>query len=792
MRTISRVIQVAVSALLALPGVATAHGNAAPGAAPVGTSPGGPQEYATDDESFFDAPNPLPAGAHGDLIRFQFAEDHAGSRRYRIMYLSEGVSGAPVVVTGLVEVPSEPAPVGGFGLILDGHGSTGLADKCAPSRMLDDQPVPLGLDGYGGASSDSLVIASTDFEGLGSPGGHPMLVGISGGRSMLDAGLAARQIPGVYIGGSTGIVGFSEGGHAALWAAQLAPEWTPTQPIVGAVIAAPASEVGQLAHDGVGSTEFEAVTLGIVAGLAAAYPDAQAALGSVTTASGQELIAAWNESACFFESPPVSPGRFISADPTTVEPFASLIAANLAGTVASPTPMLAIHATADERIPFAHHQVLIDRLCAAGQTVQSLAIDGAHVNASVEATTTGIEWLTGLMAGGAPITSCPGASPVAAPTPSGATSGPVEFAPDEPGFYTVPDPLPAGEHGDLLRFQLADEGFELTYRIMYLSESVSGTPIAVTGLIAMSDDPAPFGGYHVALYGHGSTGLADQCAPSSAVGVSGADIDLDYETFTTLASMGFVLVSTDYEGLGVPGEHPFLDGVSAAHSMLDAGLAARQLPLLYAGAKTAVAGFSQGGHAALWAAQLAPEYTPEQPIFAGLIASAASEMPALAQAGVADPTRQELTVWMLLGLAAAHPEAQAALGDLLTPAGKQLAELLTSGCSLDGAAVPPTPYIAADPTTVEPFASLLAANSAGTVATATPLLVFHGDGDTNIPLAQSDALLARLCAVGQVIERRVVPGANHFSTVSSATIEGRDWLTGLAAGTLQPTSSCLS
>ena len=85
-------------------------------------------------------------------------------------------------------------------------GSTGLADKCAPSRMLDDQPVPLGLDGYGGASSDSLVIASTDFEGLGSPGGHPMLVGISGGRSMLDAGLAARQIPGVYIGGSTGIV----------------------------------------------------------------------------------------------------------------------------------------------------------------------------------------------------------------------------------------------------------------------------------------------------------------------------------------------------------------------------------------------------------------------------------------------------------------------------------------------------------------------------------------------------------------------------------------------------------
>ena len=120
------------------------------------------------------------------------------------------------------------------------------------------------------------------------------------------------------------------------------------------------------------------MTLGIVAGLAAAYPEAQAALGTVTTGSGQELIAAWNDSACFFDQVAVSPGFFISADPTTVEPFASLIAGNLAGTVASPTPVLAIHAAQDERIPFAHHQVLIDRLCAAGQTVQSLAIEGDH------------------------------------------------------------------------------------------------------------------------------------------------------------------------------------------------------------------------------------------------------------------------------------------------------------------------------------------------------------------------------------------------------------------------------
>ena len=74
-----------------------------------------------------------------------------------------------------------------------------------------------------------------------------MLVGVSEGRSMLDAGRAARQIPGIYVAEPTAITGFSQGGHAALWAAQLAAEWTPEQQIIGTVVGAPASEPAALA-----------------------------------------------------------------------------------------------------------------------------------------------------------------------------------------------------------------------------------------------------------------------------------------------------------------------------------------------------------------------------------------------------------------------------------------------------------------------------------------------------------------------------------------------------------------
>ena len=160
--------------------------------------PAGVVEYEPGDRRFYEVPDPIPAGEHGDLVRWQVVES-SFTHRYRIMYLFETVSGAPTVVTALVEAPEDIAPFGGWNLLLYGHGTTGLADICSPSMVVDgdfaDGDFASEFESIGNATNEGWVVAATDYEGLGGPGSHPMLVGVSEGRSMLDAGRAARQIP---------------------------------------------------------------------------------------------------------------------------------------------------------------------------------------------------------------------------------------------------------------------------------------------------------------------------------------------------------------------------------------------------------------------------------------------------------------------------------------------------------------------------------------------------------------------------------------------------------------------
>ena len=117
-----------------------------------------------------------------------------------------------------------------------------------------------------------------------------------------------------------------------------------------------------------------------------------------------------------------------------------------------------------------------------------------------------------------------------------------------PAFYGIPDPLPAGKPGDVIKTEPVTVPMlhGTMQRVMYHSQSIQGKDIPVTGLIAVPNTPPPAGGYPVISWAHGTTGIADECAPSLSPN--------DYVSIANgLLDAGYVVAGTDYEGLGTPG-----------------------------------------------------------------------------------------------------------------------------------------------------------------------------------------------------------------------------------------------
>src|SRR5947209_4137987 len=184
-------------------------------------------------------------------------------------------------------------------------------------------------------------------------------------------------------------------------------------------------------------------------------------------------------------------------------------------------------------------------------------------------------------------------------------------------FYRPPAPLPAGPHGAAIWARRVTGGPALSAAarnelVLYRSVGATGRAVVVSGTVAVPKGRPPKGGWPVVTWGHGTTGIADACAPSrdSASNPAHGLIAYINPLLNSFLKRGYAVVRTDYEGLGTPGDHPFLVGRSEGRDMLDIVRAARRLePSL--GRRVVVAGHSQGGQAALFAASLAKSWTPE-------------------------------------------------------------------------------------------------------------------------------------------------------------------------------------
>jgi len=198
--------------------------------------------------SSFYARDPRPGlGEPGAIIRSEELKGSPpGSKAWRVLYASTGLRGERIEVSGVIIAPELPPPPGGRPVIAWAHPTTGVHDNCAPSvnpeffETIPHLPALMALD---------YVVAATDYAGLGTPGPHPYLVGESEGRSVLDSVRAAARLPKTGAGPRFVAWGHSQGGHAALFAGQLARRYAPDLALVGVAAIAPATELRTLLKD---------------------------------------------------------------------------------------------------------------------------------------------------------------------------------------------------------------------------------------------------------------------------------------------------------------------------------------------------------------------------------------------------------------------------------------------------------------------------------------------------------------------------------------------------------------
>ena len=325
------------------------------------------------------------------------------------------------------------------------------------------------------------------------------------------------------------------------------------------------------------------------------------------------------------------------------------------------------------------------------------------------------------------------------------------------------------------------------FRVVYHSTDGGGTPVDVTGVVIVPKGPPPPNGRDIIAWAHGTSGIADACAPSTNTWLFGSIAGL-----SDLIKRGYIVAATDYQGLGGPGPHPYLVGPSAAHSVLDAVRAARSVPRASASNRFGVWGESQGGHATLWAAQLAPSYAPELQ----LVGAAADAPPVDLSANLTGNSNAAVRA---LSTAYAGASWSAVYGIPLStiarPVGQDLMRRLAKNCvTLDGFQLRTkiglmrlTYQLKGVDLNASPrWAALMRANSVVPRRLGVPLLVAQGSADVIVAPAVTRTFVGQMCKAGQRLRFIEVADGDHVTVAKRTAAETIGWFGDRFAGKTVP------
>ena len=341
----------------------------------------------------------------GTLIAAQPVDDvPVGVRAWRLQYWTTDEHNRAIRVTGMVIAPKDRSSGAPRHVIAWAHGLIGIAQKCAPSSgSINFATIP-ALDDV---IRRGYTVVAPDYPGLGSDMVHPVLVGPSEGRSVLDAIRAARMIAQADAGPQFAVWGESQGGHAALWTGQIWANYAPDLKLVGVAAIVPPTDLHRNFKEG-SDPRVRALLSAYTATSWSRYYGAP--MSTFGTRSTQNVMTRLADNNCVqFDAKPrlgtilgvaLTQHAIRNLDLGAKQPWGRLMRANSPSPGAISVPAFIATGTGDTIVAPAVVHDFARRACALGKTLRYASIKGGEHGtvARTEARAT-LDWIDARFAG---------------------------------------------------------------------------------------------------------------------------------------------------------------------------------------------------------------------------------------------------------------------------------------------------------------------------------------------------------------------------------------------------------
>lgn len=349
----------------------------------------------------------------GDVLRVLPLSGGAPNnvRSYRILYRSTGANDEPVIVSGAIFIPSgTPPKVHKRPVVAWAHPTTGVTRGCAPTLRTDFFNKIPAIENM---LREGYVVVATDYVGLGVRGPHPYLVGDSQGRAVLDSVRAARQLSHARASSRFITWGHSQGGHAALFAGEVAPIYAPELELVGVAAAAPATNLAELFRNDVGSTWGNALTAMALFAWSKVYnlsaddlihQDARKAYRRVA----HDCLESLSDVVRILQDEKPLESHFLKQDPTEIPIWRRIMDMNSPGTRRIASPIFIAQGLKDKIVPHAVTRRFARKSCQRGTRVTFMEMmSTGHMNAATHSARSTISWMKDRFANKRVTDNCP-------------------------------------------------------------------------------------------------------------------------------------------------------------------------------------------------------------------------------------------------------------------------------------------------------------------------------------------------------------------------------------------------